>query len=945
MKKYTFYLAFLFGFIAFNSNAQEGIIRGVLVDEETLEPLIGATVRIVDGTAGAITDMDGAYSINVPSGVYSVVHSYLGYQDKRISEVEVIENEVNSLGQLTLGMGGEKNEIDAVVISATIQKNTSSGLLNFQRQSSKIVDAISAESISKTGDSDVAAVVKRIPGVTIKSGKYVYVRGLGDRYTKTILNGLQIPGLDPNKNAVQLDIFPSNIIDNIVVYKTFSPDLSGDFTGGMVDITTKDFPLEKTIKFSTSFGLNTNTTFNENYINQGDLNLIDLTGFGKFDRELPFPKSFEVGQASDYELYYRTAQLNNSAEPVPVDNFLNSNVSLSYGNQFDVSEKNQLGVNAAITYKNDYSYRDNVDRNNYNIRKQNGSYEMDITDDRLGQEGYNEGMVNGLLALALKNNSNKYSLKFLHTRTGESSASVRSNDDSFNDLLVQETTVDYFQRTLSNALISGEHFLHNESIIDWSASGTYSTVDNPDRTSTVMEYENSDITASNLLFTSGSTYYNKQWRELAEKNVSAKASYEIPLTAGVEGTMIKFGTAATFKVRDFEIYNVSIDKSNPFDPDLSLIEHRDLSQILAYENIIAPSRDGYQISNVVVDADNAFVSDQTVLAGYAMTDFRFTDQLKFIGGLRVENAIMHYDGQIRNEAGAAIDFDGESLNSKQYLPSANLIFEPIDYMNVRVSYNKTLARPSFKEKSGAIIYDAINDQRFYGNINLVETSVNNFDMRWEYFFTDSEIVSISPFYKSFTDPIELTFVTGNEVKPLNKEDANVYGFEIEARKNLGFLGGGIMENFAINTNFTLVKSEIPLSENEKLKYSQNGLSVPTNRDMLGQAPYSINANLAYSGLHDNGWEANFAYNVKGKTLSIVGIANIPNVYEDPFHHLDFKVSKQLRGKLNSKISLKARNLLNDQINYFYQFPGLANHTYQSYEIGQSFSLGYSLELN
>jgi len=944
MKKRFQFLLLCFALIITNAGFSQGTIRGSLVDAETQEPLIGGVVQIEGTGAGAVTDIDGTYSIQISAGSYTVLHTYIGYQEKAITEVEVIDGEVNSLGTIALGIGGEGSELEAVVVTAFVQKNTEAGLLNFQRESSKIVDAISAESIARSTDNDVAAVVRRVPGVTIESGKYVYVRGLGDRYSKSILNGLAIPGLDPNKNSVQMDIFPANIVDNIVVFKTFSPDLPGDFTGGMVDVVTKDFPVDERFNVSIGSGVNTETTFNNNYVNNESGGFQDLFGFGKQTRRLPFAKTFEPVNATELDVFYNTASLSPEVNPETVDALPNHKLSASYGNQIDLNNNNRLGFNAAVNYQNNYNFRPNTERNNLVINPAADGYQINAQDERNGVEGYNEGLLNGIVGVALKNDNNKYALKLLHTRTGENSSTVRTNIDTFNDQAVHETTLDYFQRSLTNAILTGENYFGNESELTYSVSGTYSTVDNPERTSTAMEYENLDPSSTTLLFTSGSTFFNKQWRELSEYNLNGKLDYLIPLNTSVDGTNIKFGAAANTKERDFETFTVAVDKSaNTL--DLIQIPNRDVDQLLNSDFLFAPGREGYAIESVQVDSDNAYNSDMTILGAYGMTDYRFSEKLKFIGGLRVENAIMNYAGQVRRD-GLAEQFDGETLNSTQLLPSANFVFEPMEFMNLRASYNRTLARPSFKEKSGAIIYDAIQDQRYYGNIDLTETEVANYDFRWEYFFTDNEVVSISPFYKTFSDPIELTFITANEVRPFNKEDASVLGFEFEGRKNLGFLGEGAWQDMSINTNFTWVDSSIPLTENEELKYSTNNLAVPQDRDMLGQAPYSVNANLGYRNPY-NGWEGNLGYNVKGPTLFIVGIANIPDVYEDPFHNLDFKVSKRLGGDNGrSKVSLSARNLLNDNIEYYYDFPNIDQNlaTYNSYNVGQAVSASFSFDV-
>ena len=916
----------------------QGTIRGTVYDLEFQEPLIGAVVKVNGTSEGAVTDIEGAYSINVPAGTYTVSHSYIGLQEKVVTEVVVKDGEVNSLGQVDLGVGEDGNALGEVVVTAYVQKNSEEGLLNFQRNSAKIVDAISAQSITKTGDSDVAAVVKRVPGVTVEGGKYVYVRGLGDRYSKSIVNGMDIPGLDPERNTVQMDIFPSNIIDNVVVYKTFSPDLTGDFTGGMVDVITKDFPLEKSFKFSAGLGYNTLTTFNSDYISS-DFGYGDVLGFGKANRKLPFSKDVANG-ASNEQLADATRQLDKNVSVTNgADNLLNQKISLSYGNQFDVGE-HAIGFTAAINAKRDYQLRDNWSRNDIGFLNGGETYSRNVVL-RDGLVGNQDGMLNGILNTAYKFGDGKVGLKLMHTRTGEGTVSTRRKDDIGETQIFDESIIDYFQRTITNGTLSTDLFFGEAKDVEFDASisGTKSTIDNPER-SNVNMFINSQN--GNYVYASNSDF-TKEWRELAENNISGKANILLPISKQSDlGSNVKFGLSSNFKDRDFEPIQLKISPSSPFASDLVNLPNNNIDYILLDENIAQANgnsftKQGYVINNVKLDEENIYQSDMLVNAAYAMTDYKFNEKLKFIGGLRVEQAIMNFLG---SEGGNTID--AETLNSVKYLPSANFVYELKDYMNLRASYNKTLARPSFKEKSAVNIYDAILGQFFIGNLGLVETDIDNFDLRWEYYFDNKEMVSLSPFYKKFTNPIEMKFNNIDQITPINKDEAFLYGFETEFRKDFGFVNQD-WEKLAFNGNFTFVQSEIDLTPNEKVKY--NGvIDAPNSRTLVGQSPYSINTGLSYSG--NAGFDANLSYNVKGKTLNIIGFSSENyDIYEDPFHNLDLKLSKKLGGKFGSKVSVSASNLLGDDIDYYYSFDGKRVGDYRHYDIGRTFSIGYAMDLS
>ena len=284
-------LSFVLFFLVLGQNAfGQGTIRGTMMDPALGEPIAFGTIYVVEAGTGTDSDLDGKYAIELPAGIYTVQFSYVGYATLNVQEVEVKDGEVTVLD---INMAEESEVLEEVVVTAKQIRNTETALLAIQKSSLNVIDGISAQSFRKLGDNDAAGAIKRVTGVSVQGGKYVFVRGLGDRYTKSILNGMDIPGLDPDRNTLQMDIFPTNVIDNILVVKSFTPDLPGDFTGGVVNIVTKDFPEEKTMNISGGLGYNPDMHLNDDYLTyEGSKS--QFLGFDDNARNLPFSPDYQI---------------------------------------------------------------------------------------------------------------------------------------------------------------------------------------------------------------------------------------------------------------------------------------------------------------------------------------------------------------------------------------------------------------------------------------------------------------------------------------------------------------------------------------------------------------------------------------------------------------------------------------------------------------------------
>ncbi len=905
-----------------------GAIRGIVTDKSTGETVPFANVFIAETGSGTTTDLDGNYSLDVAAGNHSVTFSYLGYEDYTVNDVVVIEGEVTALDVQISEAGVVLVE---VVVSAKQLRNTESAIATLQRKSTRLLNGVSSQTFSKIGDSNAADAIKRVSGVSTENGKYVYVRGLGDRYTKTLLNSMDIPGLDPDRNTVQMDIFPTNVIDNIIVYKTFTPDLPADFTGGIVDITTKDFPEEAFTNLSASISYNSNANLNSDFLSYKGS---DTYKFGFYDgtRALPFNRSNAIPDESTNSpvLQMLTGAFSEEMAAKKTDSGINSSFSFSHGNQKNLGKKT-LGYVAALNYKNSYTHYENALFENYIVNPTN--LIMTKEDQSSGVISTNNVLLSGLFGASIKNKRHKLGASYLVIQNGEdNTASLVALDFDDNPSTIIRDVLQYSQRTIHYAKVNGKHSLSdNKLTANWAVSTTFIEVDEPDIRSTGFELRPD---GEYLIQPSIGADISRTFRNLNEQVINGKfdLEYKFNQWSGLE-SKAKIGFNILNKDRDYYIqdYVFRVSSQNSLNlegnPDNLFIE----------ENLWKPDSEQGTYVKGNFEPSNTFNARQSVIAGYAMTELAMTPKLKTIFGARIEKVDNYYTG--RNNLGTISLNDEKVLDELDILPSLNSIYQLGEKMNLRLSYNRTLARPSFKEKSIAQIQDRITGRTFIGNLDLEETKIHNIDLRWESFYNSAQMVSFSLFYKGLTNPIELESyneLSPDNYTPRNQNNATVYGVEFEMRKQLGFIGKAL-SNFTVGMNATYVSSKID---------RENALDIYTSdtRQMVGQSPYLINASLGYQQA-EKGFDANIGYNVQGKKLSIVGIGVIPDVYEMPFNSLDAKASIKLGKEANWKLSVSASNLLDSEKRFEYDAGELntGEYIWSLYKPGTTISMGLSYQ--
>jgi TonB-dependent receptor-like protein/carboxypeptidase-like protein len=916
------------------ANAQQGFLRGRVLDEEMGEGLIGTNVYVEGTTVGTVADFNGDYSLPLPQGTYNIVFSSISYELITVSDVKIADGEVTSLG---INMKPDTEQLQAVVVTAAAIKDSEAGLLAAQKRAINVVDGISSQTFKKVGDSDLSAAIKRVTGVSVEGGKYVYVRGLGDRYTKTTLNGMSIPGLDPDKNSVQIDIFPTAVLNNVMVYKTFTPNMYGDFTGGMVDIETKDFPDQKVSAISLGLSVTPGVQLNNNFILYQGGNT-DWLGFDDGFRALPFDKFTIIPAESQIDP--KLTQLTRSFNPqmgVQKRRALPSG-SLTYntGNQINLG-KYTYGYNLVLNYQNTFEFFDNVQSNNLLKDPDSSVNELFKDEYRTGTLGRQTVNWSALAAGAFKFAKHSFSLSLLRSQSGESVANQRLNQN-FNQTgaTLLEDILTYTQRSVMNGILIGKHEF-NKARLEWRGAVNWSRVYDPDFRVTSISITDGDTT----LNVGDGAGINRFYRDLNERNYSFKADLTIPYAAN---SKLKFGGLGAYKTRDFEILNylfrlrgVGEVSSNP-------------DWFLQDENIwTTDSRKGtYLVGNF--EPTNSYSAQQTIFSGYAMAELYVSTQFKTIFGVRAEQSTMYYTGQ--TNSGNVVYDNEKTLDNLDILPSVNLVYAITGSSNLRASFNRTLARPSFKEKSIAQIFDPLTNRTFVGNIDLLQTNINNYDLRWELYMKPGEVVSVSGFYKSFRNHIELVSypVDPDALKPRNATDSWVYGVELELKKNLGFIDPAL-QKFSLGSNISLIRSFVDMNtiyvdnsgaKSEKQLREENARDdevISNTRRMAGQAPFLVNAYANfYAPVID--FNINIAYNVQGETLAIVGSGVVSDVYSVPFHSLSFNAYKGFGRAKKSRITFGVNNLLNNVSAQVYKSYKAQDQIYATYNPGTQLSLKY-----
>jgi outer membrane receptor protein involved in Fe transport len=923
----------IFTFLAFSSLVSAQKLSGTIMDGEFNEPLAFSNVVVKGTIIGTTSDFEGKYTLDVPVGVYTIQFLYLGYETKEISNVEMV---LGKLTEVDVVMNPSSNQLDEVVLVTSARQNSETAILNVQRKSVNLLDGLSAQSIKKVGDSDLAGAIKRVPGVSVQGGKYVYVRGLGDRYSKTVLNGLEVPGLDPDRNTLQLDIFPTNLIENILVSKSASADLPSDFSGGVVDIVTKDFSLVPEYSINVSANYNPSMHFKKDYI-RDFRSKTDFLGFDSNYRDLPLDPKDNIPNAittsSEANLL---PGITKSFDPkmgvMNAQNEMNFSLGATASNQYSLKNDKSIGFIASLGYKYETTYYDDF----FNGTAINQFQELEPYFSQQGRAGIENILLSGLAGVSFKTKRSKYKLNLLYLQNGESNA-IKADYEDFieNPYLGTGELLTYTERNITSIPLTGKHSnLNGDAILEWKLAYNKASVADKDFRRTVFE---TDSERSYFALSSSTTNFpTRFWRNLEEDVLNGKIDYSKEIKLGNTEHKWRVGFGYVGKTRDFSTFNYTIG----FKGDSNVL-NGNANEILLNKNIWSPANNfgSYAIGNF--QATNQYNSESTNQSAYISDEIRFSSKFKAVLGLRFENYVLKYSGQ--NLEGAVYD-KATFIDKKDFFPSANLILSPTEDQNVRFSYAKTTARPSFKEASAITLYDPITERFFIGNPDLKPSYIDNLDLRLEKYGAGGDFFAVSAFAKLFKDPIEINAVNLNSPNQLtgkNNKNAQLLGMEIEYRKD--FIK---TEFFTLNfnTNISIIEAKQKMSDAEyqgRLIIAE-GRPLNDTRKLQGQSPYMINSGLNFK-INKSNLEGGLFYNVQGKTLEVVGIGIVPDVYSEPFHSLNYSMQKSFGKDQRQSIKLTVDNMLGDIRESFYSFYDQPELHFSRFKPGTSFTLTYNLK--
>lgn len=920
----------LFALVAF---AQTGTVRGTLKDAKNNEDIIGATVRVEGTTLGAVTDINGFFTINkVPAGKVKLVVTYISYQTKEIPNVTVEADKVTEVNSF---LEEERKILNEVKITAQRLTNTEISVISEIKAAQMVVNGISSQQIGKTLDRDAAQVVKRVPGITIVGDRFITIRGLNQRYNNVMLHNAFTPSMETDVKSFSFDIIPSGQIDRMLVYKSPSAELPGEFAGGVVKIFTKNIPDRTSVTFDYSTSFRQNTTFEDFYQpNQGENY---WTGFnqGFFDLPKRFPTSINNVINNSIELELAGKSLKNNWVATPQMAVPDQRYSLT-GNFRTELGGVKIGNVTAINYSDSRTIFD-IARNDFNSNINNQQSPIYNFNDKQFSRNIRVGVLhnwafkfNDKHAVEFKNLFNQISNSNYTHRTGRAiEANYFPNNHSFNQVY----------RGIYSGQLTGKHSfgLGGKMVVDWVAGYNYSYRDQPDyrRYRSDLDPATGVSTLYVPLGTAQAFFLGRWFSEMIETGMTGGVNLSRKLQVGDKDVELKAGGFYEDKDRTFKGRNIGYVRGSGFNPDLFTAN---ITTLFSPNNI--NNQTGVRLDEQT-NPNDSYTAGNRLMAYYGTVNYPFTKKLNLIAGVRVEDNLQTLNSTFIGGRPAVV-----RNPITKVLPSANLSYNFNEKMLIRGAFGQTVNRPEFRELAPFSFYDFDFNVVYEGSIRLKTAVVSNFDARWELYPTPSEIVSVAAFYKTFRDPIELEVEAGSGslgAKTFifnNAKSAVSAGLEFEVRKGLANLTASpLIDKMSLLFNAALIYSRV------KLRDDARGQS--DNRPLQGQSPYILNMGLNYSDTKRD-FQFNVLYNVIGKRIFAVGFEGYPDLYEMPRNVLDLTFSKGIGERWTIKGGVQ--DLFNQSMlilqdgNLDGKFDRKNDQIIQDYKPGRVFSLGFSLRV-
>ena len=854
-----------------------GAVWGVVKSRKDNETILEALVTVIGRKEYATSDEQGRYRIELPPGNYQLRVQADLHRPVRVKNVRVGAGRVAEV-DITLEPDDLAVE-EVTAVEAEVERASAATQLFLRKNAAQASDSIGAQDIAKAPDRNAADAVKRVVGTTIVDGRYIFVRGLGDRYTNSLLNGSPVPSPEPDRQAVPLDMFPTLVISDLTVSKTFTPDMPGDFTGGSLDIHTRDLPNRFLLQATLGVGLNTVSTFGHRLgYPGGSTDWLGIDDGGrKLPNEVPRSKVTRLSTAANPVTVGKA--INGPMETDRTFNLPNGTGSVVVGDSFKLKRGPLgcadcvIGYMAGASYSRRFQKRTDETIRTYGFDASRPGGLLRLNDLR-SETGLDTVTWSGLGTVSYaRGNDHKISLTGLYSRNAEKEG---RRIEGFNDEQGANTydeRLRFINRALVYGQLRGEHRFRklDAAELRWTALWARATLSDPNLRETVYVQDPVNGYSFRESTQSGQHFYAAQ----GETTRSVGLDWTQPLLKGDQPAKLKAGTLLTFRGRSFDARRFRFLRVPG--ADAALFRQRP-NQIFTDANV------GSVIElDEWTQATDSYAANYNVYSGYMMADVTVLPRVRLVAGERLEasrQSIDSFDPFAPN--GARVS---SALNKTDLLPSANLIFKLTEAQNVRLSVTRTVARPQLRELAPFIFTDFFGAREVLGNPDLDRSRIWNFDARWEMFPRVGEVLAVSAFHKRVEDPIEQVILPTSRgvISYQNAKGAVNTGVEVEGRKSLDFVSSAI-KDFGILANVTVVHSQVDLDT------AQIGIQTSKSRALAGQSPYVFNVALDWNRERSR-TRARILYNVAGERISSVGSNGLPDIYEQPRNLVDLSVAQ------------------------------------------------------
>lgn len=939
----TLYLILLLLTCSTMAWAQNGTIGGKVIDSKTKEPVIGANVMIEGTTVGAAADIEGVFLIgNVKPGTYNLIVSSVTYK-KQIVEAVVVES--GNKTNLEVSLQEDVAELDEIVITAKREITTDLNLLKSIRESKLVVSGISAEQITKLPDSDAAQIAQRVPGITIVDNRFVMVRGVPERYNQVMVNDAIAPSTEIDRRSFSFDLVPSSAIDQLLIYKSGTPDMPGDFAGGIIRIVTKEASSDEYTSFGFSTGYRAGTSFSN--FNKTKTSSTDFLGFDNGLRSLPdnFPTTQQMRESPTRSALRSDAgkSLENTMGYSTISAPLDFGLNFGMARKFDFGRVKANNVTALSYSRNFQNY--NADFIRYNEARLEANAEPVIQFKFRDNYSKAESKINLVHNWMFDvGDRSRIEFKNLLVQIGEDQTVLRTGYNNYEQVgkIQNNNAYHYLSRFIYSGQLQGTFKSANEAnIYSVVVGANYINRNEPDyRRFRRVKVEGTDDPFELILPPSSSPIdAGRFYSQLEDIGFSNGFNFEHKFgdVDVARGASIKAGYYIERKTRSFNARYISYfyPGTNGFPAEVGQdIIRQPLDQLFSPNNLYTYNQDGSVIPGMAViegsRPTDRYTGENTYTAGYISGSVP-VGKFDISGGFRLEYNVQKLFTQ---DDLSKITVDNPVVSP---LPFANVAFNIGERSLIRTAYSRTVNRPEFRELAPFGYYQFELDANTYGNPDLKTATIDNIDLRYELYPNPGEVFSVGAFYKNFKNPIEYQLINvgglGQNFSYINAPQAYSYGAELEIKKSLASLSvSKFFRNTSVNMNASLIKSEVDMGENVTFQRRKRALQ--------GQSPYVVNGNLYYSD-PETGFSVNIGYNVFGKRIMAVGSVILPSWWEMPRNVVDLQIAKtikQMEVKLNVSNLLNAKYRVYQDDNADQKIDNNIDQSVRGYQNGQLISL-------